>query len=380
MTRTAAAHQRPVLILMASMGAGHARAARQLSARLSARWPCRIVDVLDLLPARLGPALRSGYGRMMRGAPWLYEGIFRTFFVERGRWQPTSSPLAALAAPRLLRLVADLHPRAIVSTFHLAGQVTGRLRQRRRLDVPSVVAITEPAAHLLWCHPGTDMFLCPYPWVATDAHRLTHRPASAPGPLVDQGFMDVRATASASSVAALRRGLGLVSGEHAVLISGGSWGVGSLDRTVRTLIGARRIRPVVLCGRNERLRLRLRSVEGCTALGWRDDLPALFCAASALVDNAGGTTCAEAFAAGLPVICADPIAGHGRLGQSMLIGAGMVADGRRYLADVVNTVCRSGNAQAERCRQARSVFQADPAACVAEWLVDRNARHRQAAS
>ncbi len=373
MTGTIAHNGRPVLILTASMGAGHLRAADHLRSKLCAYCPCRTVDLLDLLPARLGPALRSGYAAMMRGAPWLYQWIFRAFFVQHGHWQPSSSPLVTLAAPRLRQLVVEHDPRAVVSTFHLAGQVAGRLRQRGQLAVPSVVAITEPAAHLLWCHPGTDLFLCPYPWVATEARRLAHRPTRAPGPLVDEAFLDVRARTRAGTVAALREELGLGADEHAVLISGGSWGVGSLDRTVRALVGASRIRPVVLCGHNERLRRRLSTVDGCTALGWRDDLPAIFSAASALVDNAGGTTCAEAFAAGLPVIGADPIAGHGRLGQSALIRAGLVADGRRDLASTVRAVCEPGHEAAERVSRARAMVRPDPEDSLVEWLADQGA-------
>jgi UDP-N-acetylglucosamine:LPS N-acetylglucosamine transferase len=166
-----------------------------------------------------------------------------------------------------------------------------------------------------------------------------------------------------------------------VLVSGGFWGVGRLDRTVRALDSVPRVRPVVLCGRNERLRLRLNAVEGCAALGWREDLPAIFSVAGALVDNAGGTTCAEAFAAGLPVIGADPIAGHGRLGQSALIRAGLVADGRRGLAAaVVNKVCGPADALSEQRRRARAMFRADPANSLVRWLADRTTLGQHLAS
>lgn len=55
------------------------------------------------------------------------------------------------------------------------------------------------------------------------------------------------------------------------------------------------------------------------ALDWRDDLPVLFRAADVLVDNAGGATCAEAFAGGLPVVAHRPLPGHGRAGMRALV-------------------------------------------------------------
>ena len=67
-----------LLILSAGMGAGHDRVADELARRLSAiQVDCDVVDVLDLLPLRLGHGLRRWYAWTMRHAPWLYAGIYR---------------------------------------------------------------------------------------------------------------------------------------------------------------------------------------------------------------------------------------------------------------------------------------------------------------
>src|SRR5207302_4230258 len=47
-------------------------------------------------------------------------------------------------------------------------------------------------------------------------------------------------------------------------------------------------------------------------LGWTDEMPLLMAASDALIQNAGGLTCMEALAAGLPVVSFLPIAGHGK--------------------------------------------------------------------
>ena len=51
---------------------------------------------------------------------------------------------------------------------------------------------------------------------------------------------------------------------------------------------------------------------GGTVIGWTDEMPALMAAADGLVENAGGLTAMEAFAAGVPVVTFHPIAGHGK--------------------------------------------------------------------
>ncbi len=355
------------LVLTASMGSGHDQVARELVARLPAPADARIVDLLDVLPAGVGRALRGGYAGMLRAAPWLYEGIFQTFFIPRGHRQPTTSPLVALAAHRLRPLLDRCRPTAVVSTFHLAGQVVGRLRVRGELNVPSVVVITEPAAHHLWLHPGTDLFVCPYPWVAAQARSRTGRPALAPGPVTDPRFADTTDPAPG------RRTLGLAEGRQAVLVSCGSWGMGDAVGTATRLAQIDGVLPVVLCGRNEKLRRTLSTDGRVLALGWRDDLPELFAAAAVLVDNAGGGTCAEAFAAGLPVITHRPLPGHGRLGVRALADAALVtpaADGGALL-DAVEKLRRPGPTRDDQCRRAASVFEADPAAALAGWLADR---------
>ena len=53
-------------------------------------------------------------------------------------------------------------------------------------------------------------------------------------------------------------------------------------------------------------------------------MPALMAACDVLVANAGGLTCLEAFAAGLPVVMFDPLPGHGEDNSRHMERAGMV--------------------------------------------------------
>jgi hypothetical protein len=82
---------------------------------------------------------------------------------------------------------------------------------------------------------------------------------------------------------------------------------------------------VVVCGRNAALVDQLRQ-DGITfAFGWVDDMPGLMHACDVLVQNAGGLTSLEAFAAGLPVASYRCIPGHGRTNAEALEEAGLAA-------------------------------------------------------
>jgi UDP-N-acetylglucosamine:LPS N-acetylglucosamine transferase len=161
----------------------------------------------------------------------------------------------------------------------------------------------------------------------------------------------------------------LGSGEDAVLISAGSWGVGEAASTASLLAKLDGVRPVVLCGHNEQLRRRVAGLPGCRALGWREDLPDLFAASAVLVDQSGGSICAEAFGAGLPVVTHRPLPGHGRLGVRALAEAGLVSaapDGPALL-DAVDRLRRAGAGREEQLARAAAVFVQDPAEVLARW-------------
>lgn len=339
------------------MGAGHDRVAAELTRRLAAiHIESDVIDVLDLLPLRLGPGLRRWYAWTVRHAPWLYAGIYRIFFTSaRG---PAISPLTVLAASRLEELVRRRAPAALVSTFHLGAQVAGHLRQRGRLPVPSLVMVTDFAVHRLWLHPGNDGYLCLTPAAVRDVRAATGRPAWCHAPVVRPEFRrnDVATAAG--------------PGPRLVFVAAGSWGVGRVDRTARVLAASGRYLPVVMCGGNERLRRRVDRIGTCVAMGWREDLPELMAAAYALVDNASGLTCKEALASGIPVICHRPIPGHGVDGARAMARAGLGLYARDA-TELLTSLDRLGLAS-ERARQVArgyAMFDRPPAEAVLSALL-----------
>jgi hypothetical protein len=97
-------------------------------------------------------------------------------------------------------------------------------------------------------------------------------------------------------------------------------------------------------------------------------------AADALVENAGGLTCMEAFAVGLPVITYLPIAGHGKDNAEMMARAGVnrYARSERDLHDILRSVTRPGPERDAMVNAGRALFVGDPAEEVDE-LARQNA-------
>jgi hypothetical protein len=91
------------MVLSATMGSGHDAVAGVLTDRLTALGhDVDRIDVLGLLPAGLGPALRSFYRLTIKHLPAVYAGIYSVFFQDGTDPRPGSTPLASLAARALL--------------------------------------------------------------------------------------------------------------------------------------------------------------------------------------------------------------------------------------------------------------------------------------
>ncbi|MEU9239522.1 UDP-N-acetylglucosamine--N-acetylglucosamine transferase [Streptomyces sp. NPDC048385] len=295
-----------VVIVSASIGAGHDGAARELERRLTAAGvTVDRYDLLDLLPARIGRAVRDGYHRMLVRAPWVYQHVY-TSTERAGGGGPLARALLRTAENRLLdALPADTG--AVVSTYPGASRVLGRLRLTGRLDVPVFTYLTDFSVHPLWVAEGVDVHLAAHAVPAAQARALGARDVRVGGPVTDPRFRP----AAAGRRRAARARFGLPADAPLALLVAGSWGVGPVRQVALELRDRGAVVPVVVCGRNEALAGQLRADGIEHAYGWVDDMPGLMHAADVLVQNAGGLTSLEAFAAGLPVASYRCIPGHG---------------------------------------------------------------------
>ncbi|MEU9759138.1 galactosyldiacylglycerol synthase [Streptomyces sp. NPDC047985] len=346
------------LVLSAGMGSGHDTVAAELTRRLEAGGGrTTTVDVLDLLPAGIGAGLRAFYRTVVRRAPFVYAGLYAAFFraPDDGLPRPGSAPLAALAERRLLELVARRRTDVVVPVFHLAAQLTGGLRARGALRVPSAVVITDFAVHRQWLHPGNDLHLCLTPGLARRVRSVLRRPAVVSGPLVAPRFH-----APAPTAADWRRRIGSPD-RPPVLVSTGAWGAGARVVDTARLLASAGYRPLVLCGNNTRLRRSVARVGHADALGWVDDVRGLMAASRALVDNAAGQTALEALAAGLPVVGHRPIPGHGAQGVRSMAALGLAdhAQDPWALLRALDEVTAPGPARERRLAAARGLFRGE---------------------
>jgi diacylglycerol O-acyltransferase len=312
----AAGTPRDIVILSAAMGDGHNAAARAIADAMRDQWPgCAIeqLDIMELRGRRFAETVRQTYNFQLRVIPgtyqWLYDVLCRSDLFASA----LKHGFGWFFGRRLARTLSARRPDLIVSTYPLASGALDWLRSSRGYRVPTVTYVPAFHVHPLWTYPGIDLHFVMYESAAGDARtRGIDHTMVVGAPPVRRGF-------GARSRAEARAELGLAADAFVVLMTGGAWGLGSLEQGVEALAALpdeSTVQVIVVCGRNESLRRRLEDLgvapERLRVLGYVDTMPTLMAASDVVVTNGAGVTILEALRTPRPVVALEPLAGHGR--------------------------------------------------------------------
>ncbi len=344
-----------VLIASVSIGQGHDGAAKELSRRFHEQgYETFVVDFLDFLPFGLGKIIKTSYGFQLRKFPWAYDFIYKTF---RSKFlhKILTKLLVAMTGDKTKELVDSYDPIEVVSTYPFSSLVFGEGRRKGWLKVPASTFVTDFTVHPLWMHPFVDLTFCVSQDSADYAQTKTDKQVVATGPIVDPNFL-----AAYTEKYKARKILNLPFDAQIVLITAGSWGVGAIEDVFDRFLESESFFPIAICGSNNNLKLSLEARGGGRAVGWTDEMALYMSASDVLLQNAGGLTCMEAFAVGLPVVTYKPIAGHGYYNALNMDQAGVAPfiQNSSNLLKELEFFLLEGAKQA--VTQAEELFQSDP--------------------
>jgi processive 1,2-diacylglycerol beta-glucosyltransferase len=324
-----------VLLLTASVGGGHTRAAEAIAASLArladeGRVDCEAIDVVDVLAHTtrwFRAAYRGTYLGLLERAPsllgWLYERSDRAYRGVRTRWATAH----ANARP-LRRLLASYRPDLVVSTHFLPSEYLAGLRRRGRLDARLATVVTDVHVHGMWLADPCDHY-----FVANEESRRTLEIEGVPPTSIDATGIpiDPRFVESIEPLAARRRH-GLPIDRPVVLFTTGGACVGPVASLFRSLLALEtRCCVLAVCGKSEAARTALEAVARDhdptkpaqpKVLGFTTEMHDLMAAADLLVGKPGGLTSTEARARGLPMAIVHSVPGQEEHNAAALLEAG----------------------------------------------------------
>ena len=310
-----------VVLISGSFGAGHDAAANAIAAHLTrSGYSAEIWDIVKLMSRPLGQTLRAAYLKQVQLAPSVYRHLLR--YGNRSESINKVIIKTMRHTGDALTGITDHHPTAIVSTHPFASQALGELRAQGHLRVPVVTYLTDMSVHRAWVHPAVDIHLALHGLPAQQAEDLGAQLTRVVRPAVPERFFPK--PPEHRSRARCRQLLDLPLDRPLVAVTGGSMGMGQLDRSAEEIAATGVATPVVLCGLNKRLYRRLRDKSSIIALDWVSDIPLLLTAVDGVVQNAGGFASLEALAAGKPTVTYRCITGHGESNAAALDRAQIV--------------------------------------------------------
>lgn len=319
-----------ILILSASVGAGHMRAGEALEVALRRMVPhaeVRHLDILEMTNRVFRHFYAQSYLDLVNKAPHVL-GYFYDLLDRPVRPRSTGDwlrqVLQKLNLTTFIRFLKKKPWDLVINTHFLPAEMIAILRKKKEIDLPQVIATTDFDTHRLWVNQPCERYFA----------------ATSEGGLYLQSWgvkaEDIHVTgipvhpdfADAKDRPALARKHGLDIGRPVVLQLAGGFGVGPIGKLLQALLEIRLpLQIVTVAGRNDKLRDRLQALppperHQVKILGFTREIDELMCLADVVVSKPGGLTTSETLASGAVMVIVNPIPGQESRNSDFLLESG----------------------------------------------------------
>ena len=318
-----------VLIMSASTGGGHNRAARAIKEELESRTindmsiECEIVDSLKLVNNTMDKVISRGYEKSAIYTPKAYGSVYRlseTNLASKNEFK--GNPLTSLMARKFKHLLNDSKPDLIIGTHPFPMIALSTLKKHNTLnslslsetfsksskvDIPPMISVlTDYTTHSTWIQNEIDYYIVGHKYVK---ELLVYEGVNKDkvkdfGIPVEKSFMQHRDRETVLNE------LGLATDKLTVPLMGGSFGAGNIKETLEELLTVDRdFQILVITGRNEHLKDKLSKMLNSTVhdkniclLGYTNKMNDILASIDVLISKPGGLTTTEALLSDVPMI------------------------------------------------------------------------------
>lgn len=323
-----------ILLLSASSGAGHVRAAQAIErafkendGEAGMKREVLHVDTLKFTNRVFRHLYSKAYLEVVNKLPgisgWVYDKLDKPWKNERRRLA-----LDKLNTRPFVKLLREYQPDMIVCTHFLPAEIVSWLKAKERIASRQAIVVTDFDVHAMWlCHHYEQYF------VAIDEARAYLEALAIPqNKITVSGIPIDPVFALRKDKHEMRLKHGLASDRTTILLSAGGFGVGPFEQLIASLIPLRHSAQVVaICGRNEELKTRVSEMASAISpdaivtvkpIGYTQEMDELMAASDLVVGKPGGLTTSEALAKGLVLVIANPIPGQEERNSDHLLEAG----------------------------------------------------------
>ncbi len=311
-------------LLSYSLGTGHKRAAELLAnelARLDVEcghsaleeWVTRDYDWL----------FRHGYLLLALHLQWVWDWMYASPFFSSG--ETLGYFFQRRREARRFESRGFASSDVVVATQYNAMEIAADWKKFNKRPLRLAAVITDFDIYPLWARREVDLFLVAHEELKNMLAEkgISEERITVTGLPIDPAFEEER------SGEAARSALGLPLKAPVALIMGGGLGNGPMEESVHAALRADGWSVVAVCGKNEKLRQRMKPLAQAEpgrlrVLGYRRDLPSLMAAAEVIVTKGGALSLTEALASGRAVVAMPGLPGQERANIAFMEKRGWV--------------------------------------------------------
>ena len=388
-----------VLIMSASTGGGHNRAARAIKEELESRTidnmsiECEIVDSLKLVNNTMDKVISRGYEKSALYTPKAYGSVYRfseTTIASKNEFK--TNPLTSLMARKFKHLLNESTPDLIIGTHPFPMIALSTLKKNNnihslsrsesfykstKVDIPPMISVlTDYTTHSTWIQNEIDYYIVGHEYVkellvyeGVDSEKV-----KAFGIPVEKSFLSHRDRETVLTE------LGLSPEKLTVLLMGGSFGAGNIKETLEDLIAIDRdFQILVITGRNEHLKDKLSKMLDSTIhnkniclLGYTNKMNDILASIDVLISKPGGLTTTEALLNDVPMIVPYFIPGQEEENLDFLTNCGAaLRTTKKYSLPVLLKVLIDDPSRLDNLRKnIKSIRKSDSAVNISNLVVD----------
>ena len=388
-----------VLIMSASTGGGHNRAARAIKEELESRTidnmsiECEIVDSLKLVNNTMDKVISRGYEKSALYTPKAYGSVYRfseTTIASKNEFK--TNPLTSLMARKFKHLLNESTPDLIIGTHPFPMIALSTLKKNNnihslsrsesfykstKVDIPPMISVlTDYTTHSTWIQNEIDYYIVGHEYVkellvyeGVDSEKV-----KAFGIPVEKSFLSHRDRETVLTE------LGLSPEKLTVLLMGGSFGAGNIKETLEDLIAIDRdFQILVITGRNEHLKDKLSKILDSTIhnkniclLGYTNKMNDILASIDVLISKPGGLTTTEALLNDVPMIVPYFIPGQEEENLDFLTNCGAaLRTTKKYSLPVLLKVLIEDPSRLDNLRKnIKSIRKFDSAVNISNLVVD----------
>ncbi len=328
-----------VLILSASAGAGHVRAAEALMKdfvqhpAVQNGGEVQHWDILKYTSAVFRTIYSKVYLDLINRAPWLLGMVYK------GTDKPWKGGIAQafekFNSGAFIKALRAFQPDVVVCTHFTPPNIISWLNTHKKgslgggLKIYPAIVVTDLDLHAMWLTRSYSRYFVALPETKVYLQRMgiAEEQITVSGIPVDPVFRVPK------DKAATRRAFGLDPDLFTILISAGGFGVGPVEILLAELQTMKTPAQVVaIAGKSEELKVKLEKLAKKAPpdaavkihpIGFTRQMDDYMAAADLLISKPGGLTTSEAMARGLPMCVVNPIPGQEERNSDHLLEAGV---------------------------------------------------------